>query len=198
MANERYLRNNRLPETTDRSLSSPQRRLSRFFDSFFGEFLPEWGLERNVQPPVNYVENDKEVRLSVQLPGVEEQDINVELVEGGLIVSGEREDERQSEEQGGRQYYEQSYGMFERFIPLGCEVEPEHVDASFRNGILTVVLPKAESSRQNTRRIPVRGTEQKGNGEEMRRGKDQTQQPQQPQQQQQQRGESGEQSPRTH
>jgi HSP20 family protein len=148
-----------MPERIDRGMWLPlQRRLNRLFEEFFSDLSPVFsGREQGFfQPRVNFEENEREIRLAVELPGVEQDDLQLELVEGGIMIRGERRDEVERKVEGGRRITEQSYGMFERFIPIGAEIVPDKVDAKIRNGILNIVLPKSDSARQRVRRVPIR------------------------------------------
>jgi HSP20 family protein len=106
----------------------------------FGAFREEWDV---FNPRVDVVETDKEINLSVELPGLEEKDIDVRLSQNVLTISGQK---RQVKEEKGHNYLhaERSYGSFRRSIPLSCKVDANKTDAVFHNGVLTVTLPKVE------------------------------------------------------
>jgi HSP20 family protein len=72
-----------------------------------------------------------------------------------LVISGEKHDERKDDKHG-RPYTERFYGKFRRTIPLQSEVDPEKVDAKFKNGVLTVTLPKSQKAQATERRIEIR------------------------------------------
>jgi len=136
-----------------------QRDMNRLFDEFFGGFgLAPFGMFREpwdvFSPRVDVVENDKEVRVSAELPGMDENEIEVSLANDVLTISGEKKEEA---EHRGRDYYhmERSYGAFRRSIPLPSEVEADKAEATFKRGVLTVVLPKTEQARAR-KRIPIR------------------------------------------
>ena len=108
-----------------------------------------------VRPSIDVDETEQAYRVSVELPGLTEKDVELNLRDNALTISGEKRSERE-EEKAGRRYAERSYGRFERTIPFPTEVDPERVDAMFRNGVLTVTLPKHEKAQEKTRRIEVR------------------------------------------
>lgn len=149
--------------TTGREGGQPagllQHEFSRMFDEFFrwfglapfGGFGERWDV---FSPRVDVVEGDKEVEVSVELPGMEEKDINVTLSMGILTISGEKREEK---EERGRNYYqvERSYGSFRRAIPLPAEVDESKAEATFKKGVLTIHLPKTAAA-QSRRRIPIR------------------------------------------
>lgn len=105
-------------------------------------------------PRVELSENDKELKVTAELPGLQEQDIQVELAGGALVIRGEK---RMESESDGKLFSERFYGAFERQIPLDG-VQADRAEASFKNGVLTVTLPKSEEARQSVKRIPVNGT----------------------------------------
>jgi HSP20 family protein len=124
-----------------------QEQMNRMFDDFFqGWGLQPFGTAREgwdaFSPRVDITETDKEVEVSVELPGLEEKDIDVRLSRDVLTIQGEKTQEREERK---RNYVrtERSYGSFRRSIALPGEVDAGKADAVFRNGVLTVTLPKA-------------------------------------------------------
>ncbi|HEY9012734.1 MAG TPA: Hsp20/alpha crystallin family protein [Devosia sp.] len=105
-------------------------------------------------PGVDISENDREIRVSAELPGVEEKDVDVVLEDDVLVIKGEKRSEIDDKE---RQFSERYYGSFERRLPLGAEVEEDKVTAKFKNGVLTIVLPKSPAAQQKTKRIAING-----------------------------------------
>lgn len=136
-----------------------QRDMNRLFDEFFGGFglTPFGALEepgRSFSPRVDVVDAGKEVRVSAELPGMEEKDVEVTLSSDMLTISGEKREEK---EDRGKDYYrmERSYGSFRRSVPLHCEIEADKAEAVFKKGVLTITLPKTVES-QECKRIAVR------------------------------------------
>lgn len=106
--------------------------------------------------PAEVVETGDEVRLMIEAPGLKPEDIDITLENNVLTVSGEKKMERrEGESENDYRLLERRYGRFERSFVLPPTVDTEHVDARYENGILTVQLPKAESSKP--RRIQVQG-----------------------------------------
>ena len=105
-------------------------------------------------PRIELNETDKELTVSAELPGLTEKDVQVEITDGVLSIRGERRAERNDE---GRYFTERFYGSFERQIPLD-NVEQDKVKADFRNGLLTVTLPKSARKSENIKRIPINGS----------------------------------------
>ena len=136
-----------------------QREMNRLFDDMFHVFdgrLPASGWPASlgaVWPNVEISETDKEVRVAAEIPGLEEKDIELLLKDGVLTLRGEKHSETKDSD---RHFSERYYGHFERRIPLGVEIEEDKVDARFRNGVLSVVLPKSAKAQAQTRRIEIR------------------------------------------
>ena len=112
-------------------------------------------LERGLSwPHVELGETDKEIRVTAELPGLDENDVELTVEEGVLTLRGEKRAEVADKDRG---YSERSYGRFERRIGLPQDVDRDKVTATFKNGILTVALPRTEAANENVRRIPVNG-----------------------------------------
>lgn len=148
-----------LPAREEAPLLSAWRDFDRVLEDFFGgrglwPLSPEVG-RRTFVPSVDVRETDKEIVVSADLPGLDEKDIRVELIGDGLTISGEKKSEH---EESGRGFYraERSYGSFERFIPLPVGVEAEKATAEFKNGVLTVTLPKPPEAQASRKQIAVK------------------------------------------
>ncbi|QDZ02593.1 Hsp20/alpha crystallin family protein [Nitratireductor mangrovi] len=137
---------------------SLHREVNRLFDDVFRDFgagLPSLGGAPSFGghwPSVEVSDGDKDIKVTAEVPGLEEKDIEVLLDEGVLTLKGEKRSETQS---GDKHFSERFYGRFERRIPLGYEVQEDKVDARFRNGVLTVTLPKSEKARSQVKRIAI-------------------------------------------
>lgn len=133
-------------------VASLHREMNRLFDDVFRGFDDSrfWG--RSAWPSVDVEETDKEYRVTAELPGLEERDVEVLLHEGLLTVRGEK---RLETEAKNRTYTERFYGRFERQIALDREVDENAVTATFKNGILTVLVPKTAGAAERTKRIPI-------------------------------------------
>ena len=131
------------------------REMNRLFDEAFRSFetpslfggVPSW-------PNIELVDGDKELRVSAELPGMDQGDVEVLLDDGALTIRGEKKSEFKDEE---RRFSERFYGTFERRIPLDWDVDADKVQANFKNGVLTVAVPKSENAQQRTKRIPISG-----------------------------------------
>ncbi|CAD7036629.1 Hsp20/alpha crystallin family protein [Pseudorhizobium endolithicum] len=138
---------------------SLHREVNRLFDDVFRGFgggLPSLtggaGFGKG-WPSVEISDHDKEIRVTAEVPGLDEKDIEVLLNDGVLTLRGEKRSETDDKE---RQFSERYYGRFERRIPVGYDVEEDKVDAQFKNGVLTVVLPKTEKAQSRVKRIAIR------------------------------------------
>lgn len=140
---------NRLPGLFDDFEREMSTLMSRFGNLGGGaELRSEFG------PMANIAESDTEYEVTVDLPGLTPDEINVEFKHGDLWITGERKQE--SEEEGKRYHrVERRYGQFQRVLPLGDDVDAEHVDAQYKDGVLRLVIPKTETSQ--TKRITVKG-----------------------------------------
>lgn len=127
------------------------------FDNFFRSFdmQPFEGRIGAFSPKVDVTENEKEFRVSAELPGMEDKDIDVSLQNDMLTIRGEKKEEK---EEKGKDYYrmERSFGSFSRSIPLPVEVETDKVDAKFKKGVLTITLPKTAKAVSETKKIAVK------------------------------------------
>jgi HSP20 family protein len=137
---------------------SLHREVNRLFDDVFrgfGNGLPlDFGTPLgSAWPSVEISESDTEIKVSAEIPGLEEKDIEVQLDDGVLTLTGEK---RSETEDKSKQFSERFYGRFERRIPLGAEVDEDKIDARFKNGVLTVTLPKSEKARSHVKRIAIK------------------------------------------
>lgn len=138
---------------------SLHREVNRLFDDVFrgfGSNLPSLVGASTFSggwPNVEISDGEKEIKVTAEVPGLEEKDIEVLLNEGVLTLKGEKRSETEDKE---KQFSERFYGRFERRIPLGYEVQEDKVDARFRNGVLTVTLPKSEKAQSQLKRIAIK------------------------------------------
>jgi HSP20 family protein len=131
------------------------REMNRLFDDVFRGFGSP-GLSPSMEgrlgwPKVELSETDKALTVSAELPGMSEKDVQVEIANGVLTIRGEKKAEHKGE---GRYFSERYYGAFERQIPLD-DVQEDKVEAAFKNGVLTVSLPKSDTPRAGVKRIAI-------------------------------------------
>lgn len=143
---------------------SPFELLRESMDRMFDRLWEDWDMdvfgrfplaESEFSPRVDLSESDKELRVSVELPGIEEKDVEVTLSDDRLTIEGEKKEEHEEREQD-RYYCECSYGRFRREIPLPAEVESDKAEAVFEKGVLTVRLPKTHAEQEKRRRIEIK------------------------------------------
>ena len=134
-----------------------QDEMNRMFDSFFER---PFGLSRlndweGFDPSVDVYETDKEIKVDVELPGMDEKEIDITVGNDVLTISGKRESE---ETQKGKSFYrhERSFGSFRRSIELPEEVDEDRIDATYSKGILKIVLPKSEQSVTMRKKIQIK------------------------------------------
>lgn len=117
--------------------------VNRFFDDIFNDnfFNTDLSLERSFIPQVDISETEKDFELQFALPGFKKSDVNIDLNNGVLTVSGERKFEERKEEKNFHSV-ETRYGSFSRAFQLPDNIDDEKVDAKLEDGILNIVVPK--------------------------------------------------------
>ena len=132
-------------------ISSFRREVDRLFDDFFR--APTFGSFGNGTtgswPSIEVKDGERELVVTAEVPGMNEKDVELLLDNGMLTIRGEKKGER--DEQG---YSERWYGRFERQIPLPSSVDEQDCKADFRDGLLTIHLPKSREA-ESRRRIPI-------------------------------------------
>jgi len=139
-------------------LSTLQREVNRAFEAFWSQAnRPFGGLSAvgNGVPRSDVVETDEGIEVTVELPGLEQKDVEVTLTDEALTIRGEKQIERKEEKRG---YYvsERSYGSIFRTIPLPAGVDSENAEAVFKNGVLTVRLPQRPEAKAKVKKIEVK------------------------------------------
>jgi HSP20 family protein len=104
-----------------------------------------------VAPPMDVHQTEQRIEITVELPGVKEEDVELTVEDGVLVLSGEKKKVRSDEERG---YTERSYGRFERRINLPPTVDEDECSANFEDGVLTITLPISKEKARG-RKIPV-------------------------------------------
>jgi HSP20 family protein len=136
------------------------REMNRLFDDVFRGFdLAPFGFDRGFDrmigwPNIEVSDTDKEMKVTAELPGLEEKDVDLELANGVLAIKGEKKIEMEDKD---RLFSERHYGRFERRIPVE-DIDEDKVSASFRNGVLTVTLPKTAQAQRHVKRIAINGS----------------------------------------
>jgi HSP20 family protein len=135
------------------------REVNRLFDDVMRDFqMTAFGSDRYFDRPlawpnIEVSETEREMKVTAELPGLEEKDVQVELAGGVLVIKGEKKTESENQEQ---RFSERYYGSFERRIPVD-DIDEEKVSAKFKNGVLTLTLPKTPAAQSKVKRIPIGG-----------------------------------------
>jgi len=145
-------------ETLRRDMEAVQRNMDRLFEGLAGDSpltMAEYGAGGEIAPRLDESEDDKAFHVDIELPGLDEKDVEVTLSDGLLTISGEK---KATEAKENEHYLrrERAYGSFRRTLPLPNAVDDAKIKATFHNGVLTIDLPKAKEARAKVRRIEVR------------------------------------------
>ena len=138
---------------------SLQREMNRLFDDMFRGFETGFPADFGMRafgawPRLEVREDEDAVRVSAELPGMEEKDVELLIEDGVLTLRGENSSQT---EDAKNHFSERRYGRFERRIQLGYEIDEDKVKADLKNGVLEVFLPKNKSVSPRVKRIPLNG-----------------------------------------
>ncbi len=144
-----------------RGLANPlgafRQEMDKLMEGFFGgfDFHPFGRRSVTFMPQVDVVDTEKEIKVSIELPGLDDKDVEVSLTRETLTIKGEKKEEK---EEKGKDYYrsERSFGSFTRTIPLPVEIDAEKAEASFKKGVLTVTLPKTKQVISQTKKVAIK------------------------------------------
>jgi HSP20 family protein len=135
--------------------------MNRLFENFFEA---PWSLRpfeafesslNNFMPSLDMSETGQDIKVTVDLPGLDEKDIQLSLDDGVLTISGEKQSEKQ-EKRDNYHRLERSYGSFSRQVILPVDVDEDAVSAVFKNGVLNITLPKQQEVLSQSKRIPIK------------------------------------------
>ncbi len=137
-------------------INSLQRQLNRLFDE---NFTPSklWEDGSVKVPAAELQETEKAILLKLEIPGIEAKDLDVQVTEESVYISGERKSETKTEEKG----YTKSefhYGKFQRVIPLPARIQNTNVSAEYKDGILNLTLPKTEAEKNKVVKVNLEGS----------------------------------------
>ena len=140
-------------------LNSLQKQMNRMFDSFFGRTTSLMPFEENLNdlefgPPVDIYEDDQKLMFRVEVPGIDEKDIKVEIENSVLTVHGERKLEKDIKDENCRRM-ERHYGAFSRSFTLPSTVAPEKIEADYTHGVLAIQMPKRAGARPKQIKVNV-------------------------------------------
>jgi len=130
--------------------------LPSFVTNFFNPWN-EWfdgGFEKSLSiPAVNIVENEKNFKISLAVPGMKKEDLKIDVEEGMLLISAEKEEEMEDEKYNRREY---NYSSFRRSFTLPDDVMKDKIEAKYENGVLELMLPKKEGAKVAAKTIAVK------------------------------------------
>jgi HSP20 family protein len=138
-----------------RELDKMRSEMDRLWDAFF-EGRPRKNMMEGEEwlPSVDVSETKNDLVVKAELPGMDPKDIDISLSDGLLTIKGEKKQEKEEKEEN-YHFIERSYGSFTRSVQLPKEVKHEKISASYRNGVLKVVLPKSEEAKTKEVKIKV-------------------------------------------
>jgi HSP20 family protein len=151
---------------TWRPFEALRKEVDRLFDDFGDDFwrrpFPSLaGLERGwtktfvSAPAADVTETEKAYEITAELPGIDQKNVEVNLANGGITIKGEKKEESEEKK---KDYYvsERRYGSFERYFALPDGVDSDKIEATFKNGVLKVTLPKTAEAQKAAKKIEVK------------------------------------------
>jgi len=161
------------PQAGQHPLLGLRQEVDSLFDNFFSSFsLGPFGRDHNLfdpfrriggavtpkggfMPSMDIKETDKEFRVSAELPGMEEADIELSLSDGQLVIKGEKKEETKSDEEG-RHLMERHYGSIYRSLPLPDDVDEDSIEATYDKGVLAITLAKMLSKKKVVKSVKIK------------------------------------------
>jgi HSP20 family protein len=141
-------------------LSSVQKQMTGLLDEFltsFGEPLSSLADKTGTfLPRLELTEEDNGLTVRAEVPGMKVEDVEITLTKNEVILRGERKEHSEEKKEGSIKRSEWLYGAFQRTIPLSFEVDEDKVDASVKDGILTIHVPKTTQARSETKKVSIR------------------------------------------
>lgn len=138
-----------------RSLMSLQDDMDRMFQDFFGgTSLPAWTQEASF-PAIDIIENGKNFKVKAELAGMQPEDVEISVTDGFLTIKGEKQEEKEEKEDNYLRR-ETSYGSFQRTVALPETANTDKAEASFKNGVLSIEVPKKAEAVQKPKKIQIK------------------------------------------
>ncbi|WP_161791816.1 Hsp20/alpha crystallin family protein [Candidatus Jidaibacter acanthamoebae] len=150
----------------DPSFSKLYSDMERMMNDMFNDYLPTFPRERGkgadidfLTPKINISETENEYKISAEIPGVEEKDIDLSINKGMLLIKAEKKEEKEEKEEKDEQYhrYERYYGTFQRTISLPEDIDENSIKAKFKGGVLNITIKKNKEAQPATKKIEVKG-----------------------------------------
>ena len=149
-----------------RPFEALRKEVDRLFDEFGDDFWRRpfrslaglekaWAQKLAASPAIDVAETDKAYEITAELPGIDQKNIEVNVANGGITIKGEKKEETEEKK---KDYYvsERRYGSFERYFSLPEGVDADKIEATFKNGVLKVTLPKTAEAQKPAKRIEVK------------------------------------------
>jgi len=139
---------------------SLRQEVDRLFEDFFRGWPKPWTGgwltpgEGGFSPVVDLKETEKEFLLTAEVPGIQKDELDVQIMDESVTIRGERREEKETKEQS-YHYKESSYGSFQRVVPLPARILADKAKAKMKDGVLTLTLPKAEPAKSRAVKIKV-------------------------------------------
>lgn len=135
-----------------------QNEMNRLFEDAFSGFplAPSRFAASGLTPSIDLKETDGAFEALVELPGVAEKDLDVQIADNVLTIRGEKRSERSEKGDEGYHYVERSFGSFARSIPLPVEVDPDRIEGEFKDGVLQLTMPKLPEARRRSRKVAIK------------------------------------------
>ena len=140
-------------------LSNVEKKLRKFFEDFDSPFFGDWGVRPfntgSFTPRVNVTEDNENLYVHAEIPGVDKNDIKINVVGDVLTISGEKKSEQKDEK---KNYYriERNYGSFSRSFTLPAEVITDKIGAEYKDGVLNITLPKTEQAKVVEKQVEIK------------------------------------------
>lgn len=135
-------------------LAQLQANVNRVFDGFFDDTSFLSPAQSSFLPALDVANDEEGLRVTLELAGLDEKDIDVSVDDDVLVIRGEKRSEEEKTREGVR-WSERRYGAFRRGIPLPPGLDLDAVDAKFEKGVLRVRVPRSEEAKQSRRSVPI-------------------------------------------
>lgn len=137
-----------------REVDSLQREMNRLFDDFLAPVAKREHGQLLFTPAAELEETEDAIHLKLELPGMDAQDLDIQATAEAISISGERKSESRTEEKGVVRS-EFRYGRFQRSFPLPARIQNDQVQAEYKDGILRLMMPKAESEKNKVVKVSL-------------------------------------------
>ena len=146
-----------------RELSDLRKQMDRLFEDMLSVNDRDWMGLHNMggmwTPAVEVEEQDKELILKAEIPGIDAKDLEVEVSEDRVTISGEHREEKKTEDKDKNYFHSEfHYGKFQRVIPLPVAVKTDEIKSDFEKGVLTLTLPKVEDAPKKSVKVKLPGS----------------------------------------